>query len=519
MTADRCPPLWELVRRDRDAEAVRDALVSLSWAELDRRTTAVGNGLDALGLAPGAHVTLACTNRVDFVAALLGVQRAGMCVTPVKTSWTAEEIGYVLGDAGSGAVITDVPAGRVAGSTAGVAVIDLDDDLDAWMTAQSADPLPLDRRGSRMSYTSGTTGRPKGVVRASDTTRPFAEAFPASARWTQVLGLDTSVPHLAVAQLFHGAPLTFGLAALAAGAPLWILDRWDPAACLDGLSAGAGTTIVVPSMFRELLALPAEVRAAADVSGVRTLVHGGEPCPPGLKRRMIDWFGPVLVEYYGFTEGGMTVADTEEWESRPGTVGRPSPPLRILVLDDDGRELPPGEVGTVYASTGSARPFAYRNDPAKTDAVYRGDAFTAGDVGWVDEDGYLFLCGRAADVIVAAGVNVYPAEIEAVLDRVTEIAEAGVVAGPHPVRGEQPVAFVVPGPGIGADQARAAVDAAVADLARYKRPREVHVVATLPRDATGKLLRRHLQDPLWDGIERFAAAGPGEVKELRHATE
>jgi long-chain acyl-CoA synthetase len=516
---DRSPPLWELVGREPDAEAVRDPRGSLSWAELDRRTNAVGNGLGALGLAPGAHVTLACTNRVDLVAALLGVQRAGMCVTPVKTSWTADEIGYVLGDAASGAVITDIAAGRAAASVAGVPVVDLDDGFDDWMTAQSVDPLPLDRRGSRMSYTSGTTGRPKGVVRASDGARVFAEQFPAQAAWAHRLHLPGDAPHLVVAQLFHGAPLTFGLAALAAGAPMWILDRWDPTAFLAALAEGAGSSILVPSMFRELLALPAEVRDAADVSAVRTLVHGGEPCPPDLKRRMLAWLGPVLVEYYGFTEGGMTVADSDEWEARPGTVGRPSPPLRILVLDDDGRELPPGEAGTVYASTGSARPFAYRNDPAKTDAVYRGDAFTAGDVGWVDEDGYLFLCGRAADVIVAAGVNVYPAEIEAVLDRVAEITEVGVVAGPHPVRGEQPVAFVVPAPGIGTDEALAAVDAAAADLARYKRPREVHVVDTLPRDATGKLLRRHLQDPLWDGIERFAAAGPGKVKELRHAPE
>jgi long-chain acyl-CoA synthetase len=514
MSATRtAEPLWSLVGREPGDEALRDPRRSLTWGELDAWSNAVGNGLDALGLSPGAHVALVARNRVEYVVALLGVQRSGRCVTPVKTSWTADEIGYLLADAGSEAVITDVPAGREAARAAGLAVIDLDDSFDTWVTAQSSAPLPADRCGSRMSYTSGTTGRPKGVVRASDGTRPFAAMFTAGSAWARALHLPGDVPHLVVAQLFHGAPLTFGLAALAAGAPLWILDRWDPGACLEGLAAGAGSSCLVPSMFRELLALPDDERAGHDLSGVRTLVHGGEPCPAELKRRMIAWLGPVLVEYYGFSEGGMTVAGSKEWLDRPGTVGRPLPPARILVLDGEGSPQPPGTLGTVYAQIGTGRPFAYRNDAAKTDAAYQGDAFTAGDVGWLDDDGYLYLCGRVTDVIVSSGVNVYPAEIEAVLEEAEGIAEVCVVAGPHPVRGEQPVAFVVAGDGTGEEQARAAVAAAAERLGGEKRPREVRLVPGLPRDGTGKLLRRRLQDPMWVGVERFAAPPPSGTSE------
>lgn len=513
------PPLWALAGRAPGDEALRDPRRRLTWADLERATNAAGHGFTARGLVPGDHVALVAGNRVELVVALLGALRAGLVVTPVKTAWSAGEIAYLLDDAGTALVVTDVPAARAAAAGAGVGLVDLDDGFDAWLDAHDGGPLPAGLGGHRLSYTSGTTGRPKGVERAADGGRPFAESFPASARWARALRLPGDRPHLAVAQLFHGAPLTFGLAALAAGAPLWILDRWDPRACLDGLAAGAGSSCLVPSMFRELLALPGDA-AGRDLSGVVTLAHGGEPCPPALKRRVLAWLRraagggrpPELVEYYGFSEGGLTVVGGDDWERRPGTVGRPLPPAVVRILDEAGRPLPAGEVGAVYASLGVPRPFSYRNDPAKTDAAYQGDAFTAGDVGWVDEQGWLYLCGRAADVIVSAGVNLYPAQIEAALGEVPglagAVAEVCVVAGPHPVRGEEPVAVVVPAAGVDEVTARRAATEAAARLDGHLRPRRVRVRPSLPRDGTGKVLRRVLTDELWVGTERFAAGPP-----------
>jgi long-chain acyl-CoA synthetase len=262
-------------------------------------------------------------------------------------------------------------------------------------------------------------------------------------------------------------------------------------------------------MFRHVLALPERERAAFDAPALRTVLHGGEPCPPDLKRRMVDWWGPVFVEYFGFSEGGMTLATTEDWVTRPGTVGHAMAHQEIVVLDDDGRRVRPRTEGTVYFRFLDGTRFSYFGDPAKTEAAYGPDgAFTAGDIGWLDDDGYLFISGRRAEVIVSAGVNVYPAEIEAVIDSVDGVGDVAVVGGPDPERGEQVVAFVVPSPEATGDQVVAAVEAAArTELAGYKRPRRIVLCSEVPRDPTGKLLRTKLRDRLWEGQSGFAASG------------
>jgi long-chain acyl-CoA synthetase len=269
---------------------------------------------------------------------------------------------------------------------------------------------------------------------------------------------------------------------------------------------------MVPTMFRQLLALPASTRAAADLRQLRLVAHGGEPCPPVLKARMIEWLGPILVEYFGFTEGGMTVATTEEWQARPGTVGRPMSAQEIWILDDEGNRLPPRQEGRIFfgpqSGPGGAT-FRYRNDDDKTAQAHVGNLFTAGDIGWLDEDGYLFVSGRVSDVIVSAGVNVYPSEIEAVLATVRGIAEAAVVGAPDDVRGESPAAFVVVAEGSDADATLDAARAACEErLAGYQHPRLLLVRPSLPRDATGKLLRDPLRAELWHDQPAFAAAAP-----------
>jgi acyl-CoA synthetase (AMP-forming)/AMP-acid ligase II len=257
---------------------------------------------------------------------------------------------------------------------------------------------------------------------------------------------------------------------------------------------------MVPTMFRQVLGLPDDERAQFVAPALRTVLHGGEPCPPDLKRRMIDWWGPIFTEYFGFSEGGVTFATTEEWLAKPGTVGKPPAEREVLISGEDGTALPPGQEGTVYFRFIDGTRFTYHDDPEKTAKAYRSDGFfTAGDIGWLDDDGYLYISGRQAEVIVCAGVNVYPAEVEAVVDSVEGVADVAVAGGPDPERGEQVVVFVVPAAAADHDKVVAAVDAAcVEQLAGYKRPRRVIVRDELPRDPTGKLLRRRLRDELWE---------------------
>ena len=325
--------------------------------------------------------------------------RAGMLVTPVKTSWTAAEIEYVLRDAGSRALVTDVDAARAAAAAAGIPTIDLERGVggasfERWLATQDTRPLPRDRKGWRLSYTSGTTGRPKGVHRFADGRLPWCEAFVASRSFAATAHLPTDGPHLNVSALFHGAPLAFALSLLASGCTMRILRRWDAEAALDALARDVRSTCMVPTMFRQLLALPAERRRAFRAPALRAVLHGGEPCPQHVKQQMMDWLGPVLVEYYGMTEGGLTIATAEDWLARPGTVGTPAFGMQVLILGPNGERLGPGEQGTIHFLPPGGKMFEYRQAPEKTAAAYTRDgAFTVGDIGYVDEDGYLFISG------------------------------------------------------------------------------------------------------------------------------
>ena len=406
----------------------------------------------------------------------------------------------MLDDAGTRVVITDRPGARDAAHARGIAVIDLDDEgFEAWLAAQPAEPLSDNRCGYKLPYTSGTTGRPKGVVMSGSGTTPFAAGWAGIARWSESVGLPGDGTHLFVSRLFNGAPQTFGFGAMARGATLRILRRWEPVAALAALTAPDVTsTIMVPTMFRQLLALPGIDRTIPPAPSLRTIVHGGEPCPAPVKAAIADWFGDILVEYYGFTEGGMTVVGADEWRSRPGTVGKPLAAMTVRILDDAGAEVGPNTDGTVYFSLPTGRRFHYRGDADKTDDAHRGDAFTVGDIGRLDDDGYLYLSGRQADVVISAGVNIYPAEIEQALSDVAGIRDLCAVGGPDPVLGEVVVLYISLLTGAGSDDVLTAIASSAAQrLAPYKRPRSVHIVEDIPRDPTGKLLRRTVRDPLW----------------------
>ena len=487
--------LASLSGRSPDDIAVEDDVRRLTWAELDARSLAVAHGLSAAGASAGDHVAISVGNRFEFVEAVLGAWRAGCAYTPLKTGWTADEVGVVLDDAATRVLITDRDGARAAAASRGVAVVDVDAGYERWLSEQHDSPLD-DRCGYKLPFTSGTTGRPKAVLMSGSGTTPFSAGWQGIARYADQLGLPGVGVHLFVSRLFNGAPQTFGFGALARGSTLRILPRWDARAALAALADEAVTsTIMVPTMFRQLLGMPDVDRSLSPAPGLRTLLHGGEPCPLPLKQAVADWFGDVLVEYYGFTEGGMTVARPGEWQSRPGTVGRPLPGLHIDIRDEDGSPVPAGTDGTVYFRVDGGRRFRYAGDEQKTEGAHIGDAFTVGDIGRLDDAGFLYLSGRAADVVISAGVNIYPAEVEAALSDVEGIADMCAVGAPDGERGESLVLHVVLAEGALLPDVLDELEAAAEQrLAPYKRPREVVVDDEIPRDQTGKLLRRVLRD-------------------------
>jgi long-chain acyl-CoA synthetase len=486
--------------------AVDDGEGQLSWRELDDATVRFAHGVEALGGVPGSHVAICVSNRVEFVVALIGAWRAGCAYTPLKTGWTSSEVGAVLDDADTTVVITDRDGARAAAVERSTPTIDIDAGFRQWLAEQSTAPLGDERCGYKMPYTSGTTGRPKGVVMRGSGTTTFAAGWAGIAYWAEALELPGDGVHLFCSRLFNGAPQTFGFGAMARGATLRVMRQWDAATALDELRRPDVTsTIMVPTMFRQILALPAEQRGAARPASLRTVLHGGEPCPVSLKEATAEVLGDVLVEYYGFTEGGMTVVRRDEWHTRPGTVGRPLPGMEVRVVDEAGHDVPTGEEGTIYFAPSKGRMFHYQGDDAKTEGAHLGDAFTVGDIGRLDEDGFLYLCGRAAEVVVSAGVNVYPAEIDEALSDVPGISDLAAVGAPDEERGEVIALFVTLLPDADEASVRSNLEATANErLAPYKRPRAINVVEDIPRDQTGKLLRRVLRDQLWAGKQQFA---------------
>ena len=353
--------------------------------------------------------------------------------------------------------------------------------------------LPM---GRMLPYTSATTGMPKAVWRSLDgapnATRKFVE-------WHLALGvaLEESNVHLCSAMLYHAAPLEGVRNALEMGHAAVLMESWDASAMLDAIDRFRVTTaFMVPTMFVRLLQLPAEERERRSMRSLRFVVHGGAPCPPDVKHRMLAWWGPVLWEAYGATEAQGTIVSSAEWLRRPGTVGRAIDGSRLTIMDDNGRELLPGEIGSVYIAPYTGERFEYLGDEPKTRACIRGDLVYVGDRGFVDPEGYLFLCGRESDLIISSGVNIYPAEIENALLAHPAVADCAVVGGADRLLGQTPRAIVqlrsdaVPN----SELTRDLLAFLSARLAAMKLPRRIEYRDRVPRDANGKLLRRALQE-------------------------
>jgi long-chain acyl-CoA synthetase len=354
-----------------------------------------------------------------------------------------------------------------------------------------------------MLYTSGTTGRPKGV---------FRKPAPAAARQGFAVVAECagyrpgSDLHLCTGPLFHTAPLAFSLIMpLNLGCSVVLMDDWDSEHALALIEGYRIThTHMVPTMFHRLLGLPEEVRAARDLSSLRMVLHGAAPCPIAVKRAMIDWLGPVLHEYYAATEGWGSFVPAKEWLRKPGTVGKPDDG-QIEIRDAEGKLQPPGTPDLVYLRSPAGAGFEYYKDSGKTSAVYskEGDYFTLGDIGYLDEDGYLVLCARSADVIISGGVNIYPAEVEAILLEHPAVGDSATVGAPNEEWGEEVIAVVelvdgeLPSEGLAQELIGHCRDR----LASYKCPRRIDFVEALPRYETGKIYRRLVRDHYWEDRE------------------
>ena len=489
-----------------DVVAVEAPTGRRTYAELNARANQLARALRARGLGPDDGVALICGNRPEFAEVLAACLRSGLRVTPINWHLTGDEAGYIAADCGASALIADVRLAESAQGAAAVAdgvtvrlaiggAIDGFDDYDAALAAEAPDDLDDPVPGGTMFYTSGTTGRPKGVYRSLDAlaaTAATQAATPNTAGY--VAGDDV---HLCTGPLYHAAPLVFSLSTpMAWGATVVMMEKWDAEAALGLIEAHRVThTHMVPTMFHRLLSLPREVRDRHDISSLRWVLHGAAPCPVEVKRALIEWLGPIVNEYYAASEGAGSVVDSASWLAKPGTVGKPVDG-QAIVGNEDAEPLPAGEIGLVWLKAPAANRFRYHNDDDKTEGAYRGDYFTLGDVGYLDDDGFLFLTDRSANLIISGGVNIYPAEIDAVLLEHPAVGDVATIGVANPEWGEEVKAVVELQPGWHAsdDLAAELIEHCRAKLARFKCPRSVDFVDELPRQDNGKIYKRLLRD-------------------------
>jgi long-chain acyl-CoA synthetase len=494
---------------DPDGLALDDLTRTRSWHELADRATRVGHLLrDEFGIPPGGHAAMIVGNRVEFVELSLGAMIAGVWLTPVNWHLTAEEAAYIIADSQSTVVFADPEYEATARAAArALPVVVLGDQLDAALAAAGTDDFDREGvAGGSMLYTSGTTGRPKGVKRATQTT--IDRQLGLSRLTGPVVGLDGAGPHLVTGPLYHAAPLGFATIDLLNGAPLVIMPRWDDAQALELIeSRQVHNSHLVPTMFVRLLRQPDEVRAAFDPSSLGHVLHGAAPVSVPVKTRMIDWWGPVLVEYWGASEGGVvTMVGSEDWLAHPGTVGRAVPSYEVYAADPEGHRLPADEIGTLWCHNQvSTKIFEYHNAPEKTASAFlEPGTYTIGDIGRVDADGWVYLADRAANMIISGGVNIYPAEIEQVLIEHEAVADAAVFGIPDEEWGESVKAAIELIEGFEASPELEAAILAFAreHLAAYKVPRSIDFLPELPRHPTGKLYTRLLRDEYWRDTDR-----------------
>ncbi len=501
---------------------------SETWAELNERANQLIHAFQRAGFAPGDAVAVVAGNRCEWFEVVLACAHAGLTFVPVNWHLVAPEIAYIVGDSGAKAVFagdryasvvadaltdercTSVELAVVMGDPAATGMVPFGE----FLASGSKTEPHAQVFGGPMFYTSGTTGNPKGVRSALSYMGP--DVGPEI--W-QLVGASFAemVPPNGVTVLcgpaYHSAQWAFSFIPLLNGTSIAMQHKFGAAATLALIDDHQGTNVhLVPTQMKRLIDLPDEVRQAYDGSSMQFVVHGAAPCPPVVKRALIDWWGPKISEYYGSTEGSLiTMITSEEWLERGGSVGRALPNMSVMVVADDGTHLGPNEPGTLYFQNAMGTDFEYHNAPEKTaEAHLEPGVFTTGDVGYLDTDGYLWLSDRKIDMIISGGVNIYPAEIEGVLGGHPDVADVAVIGVPNDEFGEEVKAVIVASDRarFGADTAGSAdlVETLMAycrdNLAGYKRPRSIDFADALPRTGTGKVQKRKLRDPFWQDVDR-----------------
>jgi long-chain acyl-CoA synthetase len=480
-----------------------------SYPELFGAALRASSGLAALEVGAGDRVALLLRNSLEFLQASIATVPLGASAVPINWHWRGEEIAHVLADSRAKALVLHAdlwPAleGRVPDGVALVTVGDGEvpgavrweewmDSMEPWLQAPEAAPVAI-------IYTSGTTGKPKGVVRAQSSEEKREET---RAMLAEVFQLGEGERTIIPAPMYHTAPNVYALACALLGMDTTIMERFDPEEFLRIVQERRVTVVqMVPTMFVRLLALPPEVRESYDVSSLRWVVHAAAPCPPDIKRRMIEWLGPIVAEYYGGTETGpVTYCTSEEWLTHPGTVGRPLANARVRVLGEDGEEVPTGVSGEIYVWLDAFPDFTYEGDEEKRRAIERDGLVSVGDIGYLDDEGFLYLNDRRSDMVISGGVNIYPAEIEACLLGLEGVRDCAVFGIPDQEFGEALAAHVEldEGAELAEDDVRSHIRTG---LASYKTPKVVVFAEELPREDSGKIFKRRLREPYWAGLER-----------------
>ena len=486
---------------------------TVTCRELDERSNQLAHLLRERGLRRGDAIVICMENNASYLVATWAAHRSGLYYTAASSRLTAGELEYIVNDCGAKAIVTSNAkrdlAIEISGSIPAVhtrlmigGIAPGFESYEEVVGGQPTTPIDDESTGTDMLYSSGTTGRPKGVKIALPET-PIGSPSPVMVLSQMLYGLTDQSIYLSPAPMYHAAPLRFTMAATMAGATVVIMEHFDPVEFLRLIDEhGVTMTQVVPTMFVRLLKLPEDQRRGFDVTSLRTVVHAAAPCPVPIKEQMIDWWGPIIHEYYAGTEGnGFVACNSDEWLAHKGTVGKALTGI-VHIVGDDGTELTTGESGTIYFEGGGA--FEYHNDPEKTkgsqDPQGRGWS-TLGDVGYLDADGFVFLTDRKAYMIISGGVNIYPQEAENVLVLHPQVADAAVFGVPNEEFGEEVKAVVqlIDMAEAGPDLERALIAYCKEHLAAFKCPRSIDFMEELPRHPTGKLYKRLLKDPYWEG--------------------
>jgi acyl-CoA synthetase (AMP-forming)/AMP-acid ligase II len=496
---------------DKPAIIMGETGAVITYRELDEIANRLSHVFRSAGLQAGDHIAICLGNEAEFLSLIWGAHYAGLYYTPMSSRLTADEVSYIVNDCGAKAFVTSADhAAQAAAVLTDCPRVDLRLVLDGVLhgyqdyhaVIAATSPLPLTGRteGWDMPYSSGTTGHPKGVK----TPRPageFGATDPAAQMCADLFEVTDETVYLSPAPLYHAAPLRFCRSVLRFGATVVVMAQFDPERYLQLVEKHRVTfTQLVPTMFVRMLKLSDAQRSRYDVSSLQTVVHAAAPCPAPVKREMIAWWGPVIAEFYGGTEGiGFVYCTSEDWLAHEGTVSKALTGT-LHILDDHGTELPVGEVGAVYIAEGGT--FSYHNDAQKTASAMdpRGRGWsTLGDIGYLDADGFLYLTDRKAHMIIVGGVNVYPQETENMLTMHPKVSDVAVIGVPDAELGEQVKAVVQPAPGaVAGPELEAELIRYCRDhLAAFKCPRTVDFRDELPREPTGKLLKRRLKDEYW----------------------